>query len=176
VKKVAFLLVVIAGCVYCYNTIWFQSMFNDSFYKSIVDAPFNVSQNEERLTVPLKYKYKTCYEVGLAVPGRDLSDTRKAGKGLMGYKFVFKGKTLASGVTQPVVGPGWSGDDHISIRPLIVFDLPFPGASEGLFLTLEVIEPFVFLEEYKGETSIIIRPNYEPKVGKCYDEDLRIQY
>lgn len=175
-RKVVFLLIIIAGCAYFYNTMWFQSIFNDSFYESLVDVPFNVLKKGEEITVPLKHKYKTCYEVGVAVPGRELSDSRKTGKGLLGYKFVFKGKILASGVTQPVVGQGWSGDDHISIRPLMVFDLPFPGAPGELVLTLEVIEPFSFMEKYKGETSIIIRPNYEPKVGKCYDEDLRIQY
>ena len=151
-------------------------MFNDSFYESLADVPFNILKKGEKKTVQLNGRYKTCYEVGIAVPGRELSDSRKTGKGLLGYQFASKGKILASGVTQPVVGQGWSGNDHISIRPLMVFDLPFPGASDELVLTLEVIEPFSFMKEYKGKTSIIIRPNYEPKVGKCYDEDLRIQY
>lgn len=175
-KKLAIVLFIVAGCIYSYNTIWFQSMFNGSFYDSLVDVPFDVLEKGERITLPIKYKHKTCYAVGVAVPGRELSDARKTGEGRLGYTFLSEGNILAHGVTQSVIGQGWSGDDHISIRPLMVFDLPFPKSTGDLVLELEVIEPFSFMEAYKGRTSIVIRPDYEPKVGKCYDEDLRIQY
>ncbi|WP_207263806.1 hypothetical protein [Desulfovibrio sp. Huiquan2017] len=175
-KKITIVLIVAVGCAYYYNSIWFRSMFDSSFYESIVEVPFDVLEKGERIAVPLTYEYKTCYAVGVAVPGRELANSRKTGAGRLSYKFISDGKILASGVTHPVVGHGWSGDDHNSIRPLMVFDLPFPGASQELMLSLEVVEPFSFMEGYKGRTLIVIRPNYEPKVGKCYDEDLRIQY
>lgn len=57
---------------------------------------------------------------------------------------------------------------------LIVFDLPFAG-EPNVVLHLEVVEPFVGLSEFKGETSIVIDPDYNAKVCKCYNEDLRIE-
>ena len=51
----------------------------------------------------------------------------------------------------------------------------FSGSSKELSLELEVVEPFSFMEEYKGQTSIVINPNYNPDFNECYDEDLRIE-
>jgi len=101
--------------------------------------------------------------------------SQKKGKGLLSYQFVSDGKVIADGLTHPVTRRGWSGSDDYSVPLIMVFDLPFPGASDSLMLGLEVVEPFSFMEEYKGQTSIVITPNYEPKAGKCYDEDLRIK-
>ena len=55
----------------------------------------------------------------------------------------------------------------------MVFDLPFPAPGD-VILQLEVVEPFSFMKEYEGHTSIIINPDYCPKFDECYHEDLRI--
>jgi hypothetical protein len=176
VKKVLVILMVLsAGGVYFYNTNWFQAFFrNETFYETIADVPFDVLKKGERISIPLKYKYDTCYDVAVAVPGRELSDSRATGEGRLKYQFVSDGEILASGVTQPVVRRGWGGDDDVSIRPLMVFDLPFPEAPGDVILQLEVVEPFGFMQEYEGHTAIVINPDYTPKFDKCYHEDLRI--
>lgn len=176
-KRLAFaLIILVASSIYIYNTMWFQSLFNDSFYNSIVDVPFDVTKKGSLISVPLKFNYKSCYCLGIKVPGRELSDSLRTGKGQLWYQFQSNGVVITEGVTQPVTRRGWGGNDLYSIRKLMIFDLPFPTASKELVLKLEVVEPFSFMKGYKGQTSIDIRPNYEPKAGKCYDEDLRIMY
>lgn len=172
----AILITLTVVAVYFYNTIWFHSFFlYDSFYENIVDVSFDVTKKGESILIPIKYTYKTCYDLAIAVPGRELSDSRRTGKGQLGYVFISEGKVVADGITQPVSRHGWGGTDEVSIRNLMVFDLPFPGASKDLLLELTVLEPFSFMQEYKGQTSIVINPGYTPKFDKCYNEDLRIK-
>lgn len=173
-KLLAVVIVLAAGGVYFYNTNWFQAFFfNETFYENIADVPFDVLKKGERISIPLKYKYSTCYDVAVAVPGRELSNSRKTGEGRLGYQFISNGEILASGITKPVVRRGWGGGDDTSIRSLVVFDLPFPAPGD-VILQLEVVEPFSFMKEYEGHTSIIINPDYCPKFDECYHEDLRI--
>ncbi|WP_316897612.1 hypothetical protein [Pseudodesulfovibrio indicus] len=174
-KLFVILMVVFAVGVYVFNTNRFQAFFfNETFYENIVDLPYDVLKKGERISIPLKYKYDTCYDVAVAVPGRELSDSRESGDGRLMYQFVSEGKILASGVTKPIVRRGWGGSDAISIRPLMVFDLPFSEAHGDVILQLEVVEPFLFMKEYEGHTTIVINPDYAPKFDKCYHEDLRI--
>ena len=175
-KFVLFLIAIVAVGIYFYNTIWFQSLFNESFYNSIVNIKLDVTKKGEKISVPLLFKYDSCYCLGIKIPGREASDSLLTGKGVLRYQFILNETVVTEGVTQPVTRRGWGGDDEVSIRKLMVFDLPLPYGSKELTLRLEVIEPFSFLDGYKGQTSIDIRPNYEPKAGKCYDEDLRIDY
>lgn len=175
-KSAMMLIIVVAAGVYFYNTNWFQSFFlSDSFYVNIVDVPFDVTRKGERIVIPLKYKFKTCYSLGIEVPGRELSDSRRTGEGRLGYQFVSEGVVIADGVTQPVTRHGWGGNDNVSIRRLMVFNLPFSHPSKELTLTLEVTEPFLFMHNYEGHTNIVVSPNYNPKFGECYNEDLRIE-
>lgn len=174
-KFILFSTLILAIGIYSYNTTWFQSMFNRNFYDNIVDVKLDVTKKGDKISIPLLFNHNGCYCLGIRVPGRELSDSLPTGRGTLRYQFVSSGTVVAEGVTQPVTRRGWGGNDKVSIRKLMVFDLPLPYASEDLILRLEVIEPFSFLNEYKGQTSIDIRSNYEPKAGKCYDEDLRIE-
>ncbi|WFS63400.1 hypothetical protein LF599_04345 [Pseudodesulfovibrio thermohalotolerans] len=175
-KLAAIVIIVFSGCLYLYNTIWFQSMFDDAFYTNIVDIPFNITRKGEKITVPLKFKSTVCYSLAVKVPWREELNWDSEGKGLLKYRF-FSGKNLITeGVTLPVSRHAWGGNDIFSWCKLMVFDLPFPHNPKNLTLNVEVIEPFSFLERYNGHTSLIIRPNYEPKIGACYNENLRIPY
>lgn len=174
-KNAIALIVLIAVGGYFYSTNWFQSFFlTESFYKDIALVPFDIATKGEQTTIPINFKHKTCYTLGIQVPGTEAFHSKPTGKGRLEYKFITGGKVIAEGVTQPVPRKGWGGDDHVSIRKLMVFDLPFRGFSKELSVELEVVEPFGFIQGYRGQTSIVIRPNYEPKVGGCYNEDLRI--
>lgn len=177
-KKLAIALVLLfAGGTHLYNSNWFQAFFhNKSFYKNIAEVSFDVTTKGEQIVIPINFKYNTCYELGIQLPRVKAFNSKPTGKGQLGYRFVSDGKVVADGITRPVPRHGWGGDDHYSIRKLMVFDLPFPKVSHELYIELEVIEPFVFMEEYKRQTSIVISPNYEPKFNKCYNEDLRIEY
>ena len=176
VKKLIVIMALLAvGSIYFYNTNWFQSSFIGSFYDPIAEVPLDVTMKGERISIPLKYEYETCYDLGVKVPGRELFVSRKTGKGLLKYKFVSDWNVVAEGITHPTNSRRWDVGDEMSVPLLLVFDLPFPGAANNLMLELEVVEAFSYLEEYKGQTSIIISPNYEPKVGKCYNENLRIE-
>ena len=87
-KILAVLLLLLAVAVYVFNTNRFQAFFLvKSFYADIADMPFDVTRKGERITIPIKFKYKTCYDLGIKVPGRELSDTGMVGEGLLGYKF-----------------------------------------------------------------------------------------
>ena len=173
--KLTLALVVIIGFVFFYNTIWFQSFFlYKEFYKNIVNVHFDVTQKDAVISIPIHYHYKTCYDLGVAVPESVFLHSDKTGKGKLGYKFISAGKLLADGITNPVSHFHWTGGDDFSKIVLMVFDLPFPGASSDLTLELEVIEPFSFMSKYKGQTSIIINPDYNADVGKCYNDKLRI--
>ena len=67
------------------------------------------------------------------------------------------------------------GYKGLSTLRLMVFDLPFRDEEDGLTLKLTVIKLFLFLEKYKGHTSVVVTPNYTAKFGECYNEELRIE-
>lgn len=164
----------VISAVYFYNTTWFQSMFFDDFYKNIAEVRFDIFKNRNKILIPINYKYNTCYELDIAIPGKNLISYRKEGSGILHYKFLSNGSLLTEGVTYMVSRHHMGGNDDYTTLKLMVFNLPIKGQSDDLILELEVIEPFIFISEYEGQTSIIIKPNYETKVGGCYNESLRI--
>ncbi|SKA98671.1 hypothetical protein SAMN02745704_02941 [Paucidesulfovibrio gracilis DSM 16080] len=169
-----FTVLMVISAIFFYNTTWFQSMFSDDFYKNIAEIQFDVLHKGNTISIPIKYKYKTCYDLGIAVPGKHLMAYRKEGPGRLHYKFISDGNMLTEGFTRPVSRHNMGGNDDYTALLLMVFDLPLKENVRNVILELEVVEPFTFLAEYKGQTSIIINPNYEPKVGGCYNESLRI--
>ncbi|QJB55827.1 hypothetical protein [Pseudodesulfovibrio sp. zrk46] len=175
-KKAALFIIPLIMCaIYLYNTNQFQAFFaSKSFYANIVDVPFDVTSKGKQTTLPLKHKFNTCYDLSIAIPGREALDSRYEGKGQLAYQFISEGTVIADGITQPVHAQKWTGNERASICKLMVFDLPFPKASDDLVLRLEVTEPFDFLQEHKDNTFIVIAPNYSSKFDECYDEDLRI--
>lgn len=178
VKKIvtlSVLILVLLGSIYFYNTVWFQAMFmTDRFYKNIVEAPFDVFDIDTSISIPINYKYKTCYKLAIAVPGWEFSNSHGEGSGRLAYKFMSDGQVLAEGVTSALSRRGRGGRNGVSTLALLVFDLPFPGASGKVTLELKVVEPFSFMSEYKGRTFIVINPNYVPEFQECYNENLRI--
>ena len=171
------LLCLVFGGGYFYNTNWFQSFFlYDRFYEDIYNAPFDVTRKGASITVQLKYKYKTCYSLAVAVPDKDIFHDRIAGYGLLAYEFVSKGKVLAQGYTHAPTRRNLMLKDGVTSTNILVFDLPFPDASDDLALHLEVREPFRYLEPYAGKIRCKINPDYDAKLGKCYNEDLKIPY
>lgn len=160
--------------IYAYNTPLFRSIFvSDAFFADIIQIPFDVLNKDETVSIPLRYKYDTYYELEIVVPGRELSDAYATGKGRLLYRFISNGKTLATGKTRQVGRHNWGGDDAVSRLAIMTFDLPFEGESDDLILELRVIEPFAFMSKYKGSLSIAVSPAYSPKVGNMH-EDLRI--
>ena len=172
--KILFLLSIAFG-VFFYNSNWFQaSFFPETYYQDICLAPFDVTRKNETITIPLKYGYDTCYRLAVAVPDKNIFHDNIIGPGDLMYRFVSKGQTLAKGHTrQPSKQHLMLNNGTTSIN-ILVFNLPFPGAGEDLELQLTVHEPFHFLNAYKGRTFCKINADYNPKFGKCYNEELMI--
>ena len=168
-------LIVIIGFIYIYNTNRFQSLFLDDFYDDIAYIKFDVIRKNETISIPINHKYKTCYDLGITVPGKKFSAYPNEGPGQLRYKFISNGNLLIEGVTKRFSRHSIGGNDKHTILKLIVFDLPLRKQVDDLTIKLTVVEPFSFLEEYKGHTSIVINPNYSAKFGKCYNEKLRIE-
>ena len=55
----AFLIIILAGGIYIYNTTRFQALFKADFYDDICYMPFDVTKKGEKITIPLKYKPKS---------------------------------------------------------------------------------------------------------------------
>ena len=171
------LLCLVLSGVYFYNTNWFQSFFMyDRFYEDIYDESFDVTKKGKTITIPLKYKYKTCYSLAIAVPDKNIFHDRIAGYGLLSYKFISRNKVLAEGYTHAPTRRNLTLKQGVTSTHILVFDLPFPGADNDLVLHLEVQEPFAYLEPYSGKITCKINPNYIADFGKCYNEDLRVPY
>lgn len=169
------LLCLVLGSMYLYNTNWFQSFFlYDRFYEDIYNAPFDVTKKGASISIPLKYKYRTCYRLAIAVPDKNIFHERRAGYGLLAYKFISKNKVLAEGYTHVPTRRDLMLKRGITSINILVFDLPFLGAGEDLTLHLEVREPFRDLEPYAGNINCKINPDYNADFGKCYNEDLKI--
>ena len=165
------------GGVYFYHTIWFQSFFlYDHFYEDIYNAPFDVTHKGNTLSIPLKYKYKTCYSLAIAVPDKDIFHDRTAGYGLLAYRFISEGKVLAEGYTHAPTRRNLMLKRGITSINILVFDLPFPGAGSDLTLQLEVLEPFKYLEFHSGNIYCKINPDYNPDFDECYNKDLSVPY
>lgn len=150
-------------------------MFFDDYYDYIVESKYDVLHKGEQTSIDIKFKYRTCYDLGIAVPGQKFSAYTKEGPGKLKYEFISNDQILIKGITKPFTRHSSGGNDKYSILKLIVFDLPFQKQADDLTLRLTVVEPFSFLSEYKGNTSIVINPNYSAKFGKCYNETLRIE-
>jgi hypothetical protein len=165
----------IAGAVYFYNTNWFQSFFMyGKYYQDIVNVPFDVTKTGATISIPLKHAYNTCYSLAIGVPDSKLAHRGFEGNGVLAYRFISKKKILAEGITAQPKRRSLKGE--VTYINLLVFDLPFPGAENDLTLELTVQEPMEFLTGFKGDLTCRVRPNYSSKAGKCYDEDLRIEY
>jgi hypothetical protein len=171
------LLCLALGGIYFYNTNWFQSFFlYDRFYEDIYNAPFDVTKVGESISIPLEYKYKTCYRLAVAISDKDIFHERRAGYGLLEYRFVSRNKVLAEGYTHVPTRHDLMLKQGITSINILVFHLPFPGASDDLTLHLEVREPFRELEQYAGNINCKINPDYSADLGICYNEDLMISY
>ncbi len=159
-----------------YNNIQFQAAFFSDFYDTIADVPFEVTEKGASVTIPLdKYKYKTCYDVAIAIPDWYLFANMKPNeKGQVKYAFKSNGRVLKEGLSLPLSRKNFGGREGHDLVELLVFDLPFPDAKEDLTLTLEVTTPFEFLKAYSKQIRCWINPDYSAKFNKCYNEDLHI--
>lgn len=174
-----YLLVILLSLLLCFayisGTIRFKSIFHDDFYSYIVNTPFDVTRKNETLSININNKYGVCHDLGIDIPGNKFGAYPKYGPGKLKYRFISKDKVLAEGVIDVLTTHSLGGMNNSTTILLMVFDLPFKGNINDLVLELTVIEPFSFLEEYKGQTSIVINPNYSDKFDKCYNEELRIE-
>lgn len=169
-----FLLCLVFGGVFFYNSNWFQSCFlYNRFYENIVDVPFDVTKQGETVSIPLKHKFNTCYELDVAVPDKNVFHDRIVGPGALRYRFISRGQVIEEGLTFPAEKNNVILYQGVSLIMLLVFDLPFPGAGSDVSLELTVDSPMAFLNEYAGKIRCSIRPNYSADNGGC-DERLRI--
>ncbi|CCH48501.1 protein of unknown function [Pseudodesulfovibrio piezophilus C1TLV30] len=172
-----FLICIVLGGVFVYNTNWFQSFFlYNRFLESIADVPFDVTKKGETISIPLKHKFNTCYELNVAVPDKNIFHDNIVGPGALRYRFVSGGKILAKGFTFPAVRQHLTLYRGVTLITILVFDLPTPGAGNDVSLELTVDTPMAFLNKYAGKIKCNIRPNYSAKAGGCYNEELRIEY
>lgn len=170
-----FLLLFILGGILFYNSNWFQSAFlPERFYKDIFNAPFDVTKTGESISIPLKYTFKTCYAIEIAVPDKNLFHHDKSGNGILKYQFISNGRVIAEGLTHPPNSRHMRLYRGITSIILFVFDLPFNGEGDSLTLDIEVIEPMSFLEAFSGEIHCRVNPSYDAKLGKCHGEATRI--
>ncbi|WP_449242039.1 hypothetical protein [Desulfovibrio sp.] len=167
-------LLALAGGIYFYNTIWFQATFKDDFINEISYEPFDVTKKGAVLSLPIKYRYNTCYKLAIAVPDKNVFHHHIVGPGILKYRFVSNGRVIAEGRTFEAQKQNLMYSLGITSINILVFNLPFPGAGGDLTLELEVLEPMTFLEPYAGNTYCKINPDYDPKFCKCYNEDLMI--
>ena len=171
----ALLLAVLLGFAYISSTIRFKSIFHDDFYHYIVNTPFDVTQKNETVIIPISHKYDICHDLGIDIPGNKFGAYPKYGPGKLRYKFISKEEILADGIIDVLSTHSLGGMNENTTILLMVFDLPFKENIDNLTLELTVVEPFSFLEEYKGQTSIVINPNYSDKFDKCYNDELKIE-
>jgi len=161
--------------VYFYNTNWFQSSFlYNRFYQPIYDAPFDATQKGATASIPLTYKFHTCYDLALTVPGKSVFHDDIVGPGALAYRFISNGKVLKEGLSFPADKRQLMLQRSTSVIPLMLFDLPFPEADDELQLDIRVVSPFDFLKPFAGGIRCRITPDYDSKFGGCHSEDLRI--
>lgn len=172
--KIVIICLVLGG-VYFYNTNWFQSFFlYNRFYENIADVPFDVTEKGETISIPLKHKFNTCYELNVAVPEKNVFHNTPVGPGSLRYRFKSMGQVIAEGTTFPAERKNFTLYRGVTLITILVFDLPFPGAGRDLSLDLTVETPMAFLNDYKGKIQCSIRPDYSADRGGCSDEGLRI--
>lgn len=170
-----FLVCLVLGGVYFYNSNWFQSFFlYNRFYENIADVPFEVTNKGEMISIPIKHKFNTCYELSVVVPDKNVFHDRLVGPGTFKFRFISKGKTLDEGFTYPPAPQHFTLYRGVTLIPILVFDLPFSGAGSDLSLELTVETPMTFLDGYAGRLKCSIRPNYSAEAGGCFDEELRM--
>ncbi len=170
----AILFLLLAGGIYFYNTNWFQSTSKDDFYDDICHVPFDVTKKGEKIAIPLKYKYNTCYSIAISVPDKNVFHNHIVGPGVLNYRFISNGRVLAEGCTPDHNKYRISFYQDISSIHILVFNLPFPGAGDDLTLELDVLEPMAFLNPYIGNIYCRIKPAYSTKFSLCYDKGLMI--
>jgi hypothetical protein len=113
--------------------------------------------------------------LALTVPDKNVFHERKVGPGLLAYRFLSDGRILAEGLSYTPDKQNLGLRRNTSLISVLLFDLPFPGEGNTLVLELEVLEPFEFLKPYVGNIKCRITPDYDSKIGRCVNEDLRIK-
>lgn len=169
-----FLLCLVLGGVFFYNSNWFQSFFlYNRFYENIVDVPFDVTKKGETISISLKHKFNTCYELNVGVLDKYIFHRGTVGPGALRYRFISRGQVIKEGLTFPAERNNLTLYRGVTLITILVFDLPFPGAGSDVSLELTVDTPMTFLNEHAGKIKCSIRPNYSADRGGC-DEELRI--
>lgn len=161
---------------YFISSAWFQAVFfTDNFYKNIASEPFDVTTEGETVTLPIhNYTFPTCYDLSIAVPGSKFFHDGLVGNGCLAYSFESNGRVIYEGITNQLSGRHRNLYKNNSSISLLVFDLPFIGASHDLVLRLTVLEPMTFLNNYRGSITAQVNPDYSPKRSGCYNEELKI--
>ncbi|QGY39536.1 hypothetical protein GM415_05180 [Pseudodesulfovibrio cashew] len=172
--KITAVLLIVVG-IYFFKSDWFQaSFFPESYYKNTCFVPFDVTKEGNTITIPLKYTHSTCYSLAISVTDKDIFHDNIVGPGTLKYHFISKGQIIATGNTYMPNRRHLRLINGVTSINILVFNLPYRGAGKDLKLQLTVHEPFNFLSAYKEKTFCEISPDYNPKVGKCYNDTLMI--
>ena len=159
-KRFAVIISILIVIFSIYYTNFFQAHFvSDQYYKNIFEGPFDVSQEGERLLIPISFKYKTEYDLLISIPKDDIMCFYSE-KNDLNYRFTSKGKILEEGVTFPLSDTSYycaSSEGPLSAT-LLKFSLPFPEAEEDLVLVLEVVNPLTSFRKYSGSIICTVRP------------------
>lgn len=169
------IIILTLGAAFLYNTIWFQAFFfHKKFYENIHSEPFDVTKKNESTSIKINYKYNTCYDLSISVPGSKLFHSEGIGKGALKYQFISDGRILKEGITFQPSKRNLSLYNGRSSVSILAFDLPFPGANGDLTLNLKVIDPMIYLKKYSNNITCQINPDYNPDFNQCYNKDLKI--
>lgn len=162
-RKFIFLGIIICLLV-IYKSNAFQSLFmTEEYYTPIFDGYFDVTTKGAKIKIPIDNKYNCLHGLFIAVPGRYSLDDLMVENGTIHYKFTEKGEIISEGLTYRPVRKYTTRLKSRAAVCILEFDIPFREHRENVFLDLEVRDPMLFLKDYSGNTSCVIRPVSEYK-------------
>ncbi len=154
----------LVGAYMIYSSNVFQSyIYPQQFYADIYRAPFDVTQKDAAINIPITYKYKTRYALYISVDDINaMYDLRKE-EGILSYKFISQGKVLKEGLTIAPTMENVTYTNTSSSVAILKFELPLKEDERDLILVLKVIKPLFFLNKYSGKITCEISPWEEYK-------------
>lgn len=163
--KSKLLIILFTIFLYCaWNSNYFQAtFFPQKFFAYIFDSDFDTTIAGNSISIPLKHKYNTKYEVYLSIPfdseSEDIMFHMPPQKGFCSYQFISDGKIIKEGQTHQLSWKHTVLNSEYSAVSILSFDLPYPEAGNNLTLKLTVEEPMDFLSRYSGQIKCFVKPD-----------------
>lgn len=147
-----------------YNSNAFQSLImTENYYTPIFDDYIDVNTKGAKLKIPISNKYNCLHGLFIAIPGRYNLDNLKSENGTLYYQFTANDEIISEGTTYRPERKHTTRLKSRAAMCILEFELPFRNHNKDVFLKLEVREPMLFLKDYSGNTTCLIRPISEYK-------------